>query len=44
MQPVHVENGASVMGRMADVEITGATPSSLGGRVVSVDARSEVLA
>jgi tRNA-2-methylthio-N6-dimethylallyladenosine synthase len=44
MQPVHVENGASVMGRMADVEITDATPSSLGGRVVSVDARSEVLA
>jgi tRNA-2-methylthio-N6-dimethylallyladenosine synthase len=44
MQPVHVENGASVMGRMADVEITSATPSSLGGRVVSVDARSEVLA
>jgi tRNA-2-methylthio-N6-dimethylallyladenosine synthase len=44
MQPVHVENGAAVMGRMADVEIVDATPSSLGGRVVGVEARSEVLA
>ena len=44
MQPVHVENGAGVMGRMADVEIVEATPSSLGGRVVNVDARSEVIA
>jgi tRNA-2-methylthio-N6-dimethylallyladenosine synthase len=42
MQPVHVENGAHLIGRMADVEIMEATPSSLGGRVVSTDARSEV--
>ena len=44
MQPVHVENGAAVMGRMADVEIIDATMASLSGRVVSADARSEVLA
>jgi tRNA-2-methylthio-N6-dimethylallyladenosine synthase len=44
MQPVHVENGAALMGRMADVEIVDATPSSLGGRVVMADARGEVLA
>lgn len=44
MQPVHVENGAAVMGRMAEVEIRNATPSSLGGHVVNVDARSEALA
>ncbi len=44
MQPVHVENGAAVKGRMADVEILDATPSSLGGRIVKVDAHSEVVA
>jgi tRNA-2-methylthio-N6-dimethylallyladenosine synthase len=44
MQPVHVENGAAVMGRMADVEIIDATTSSLGGRVVTADVGSEVLA
>jgi tRNA-2-methylthio-N6-dimethylallyladenosine synthase len=44
MQSVHIENGVAVMGRMADVEILDATPSSLSGRVINADARSEVLA
>jgi tRNA-2-methylthio-N6-dimethylallyladenosine synthase len=34
MQPVHIENGAHVMGRMAETEITGATTASLTGRLV----------
>ncbi len=42
MQAVHVEDGAAVMGRMADVEILDATYASLGGRVVSADVCGEV--
>jgi tRNA-2-methylthio-N6-dimethylallyladenosine synthase len=34
MQPVHVENGERMMGRMAEAEITGATMASLAGRLV----------
>ncbi|HEX5007427.1 MAG TPA: tRNA (N6-isopentenyl adenosine(37)-C2)-methylthiotransferase MiaB [Hyphomonadaceae bacterium] len=44
MQPVHVEDGAGVMGRMADVEIVDATMASLSGRIVPAAARSEVVA
>ena len=33
MQPVHVDQGASVLGGLADVDITGATMSSLTGRL-----------
>jgi len=43
VQPVHVENGERVMGRMAEVEIIGATTASLAGRLVEahvVDARA----
>jgi tRNA-2-methylthio-N6-dimethylallyladenosine synthase len=35
MQPVHVEQGEAVMGRIADVEIVAATQTSLTGRVRS---------
>jgi tRNA-2-methylthio-N6-dimethylallyladenosine synthase len=34
MQPVHIESGGRVMGRMVEVEITDATMVSLGGRLV----------
>jgi tRNA-2-methylthio-N6-dimethylallyladenosine synthase len=33
VQSVHVEDGAHLMGRMAEVEIVGATTASLAGRV-----------
>jgi hypothetical protein len=33
MQPVHVEKGASVLNGLMEVEITGATMSSLTGRL-----------
>ncbi len=38
MQSVHVEDGASLMGRMVMVEITGASMASLAGRVVQDEA------
>jgi tRNA-2-methylthio-N6-dimethylallyladenosine synthase len=44
MQAVHIEDGAAVKGRMAEVEIVDATMASLSGRLVSADMRSEVLA
>jgi tRNA-2-methylthio-N6-dimethylallyladenosine synthase len=33
MQPVHVDDGAAVMGRLVEVEIVGATQTSLAGRL-----------
>ena len=44
LQPVHVENGATVMGCMADVELIDATTTSLTGRVVAADVGREVVA
>jgi hypothetical protein len=37
MQAVHVDQGAALTGRLARVEITGATGSSLSGRAVEAD-------
>ncbi len=41
MQPVHVENGEALMGRLARIEITGATMASLSGRAVAAAASVE---
>jgi tRNA-2-methylthio-N6-dimethylallyladenosine synthase len=40
MQSVHVDGGAHLMGRMAEVEITGATMTSLRGRLVAETAEA----
>jgi tRNA-2-methylthio-N6-dimethylallyladenosine synthase len=39
MQSVHIDEGARLMGRMAEVEIVGATMASLTGRLVGAEAR-----
>ncbi len=44
MQPVHVAGGGHLIGRMAEVEIAGATMTSLSGRLVEAAARIEVSA
>ncbi|MBI1360570.1 MAG: tRNA (N6-isopentenyl adenosine(37)-C2)-methylthiotransferase MiaB [Alphaproteobacteria bacterium] len=49
MQPVHVDNGAGLIGRIAEAEIVAATMSSLTGRIVkesgtAADAASEAVA
>jgi tRNA-2-methylthio-N6-dimethylallyladenosine synthase len=38
MQPVHVMNGDRFIGRMAEVDITGATATSLTGELVTSEA------
>src|SRR5690606_11184116 len=35
MQPVHVDNGAHLANRIAEVEVVGATMTSLSGRLVT---------
>jgi tRNA-2-methylthio-N6-dimethylallyladenosine synthase len=37
MQPVHVENGAHLVNRIAEVEIVGATMTSLTGRLIEAE-------
>ena len=37
MQPVHVDNGVHLANRIAEVEIVGATMSSLSGRLVTTE-------
>ncbi|MDP3740182.1 MAG: tRNA (N6-isopentenyl adenosine(37)-C2)-methylthiotransferase MiaB [Hyphomonadaceae bacterium] len=44
MQPVHVADGAHLMGRFAEIEIVGATSQSLTGRLVEAAVRAEVSA
>jgi tRNA-2-methylthio-N6-dimethylallyladenosine synthase len=44
MQSVHVDKGEAMMGRMADVEIVGATMASLTGQLVTADAAQEAVA
>jgi tRNA-2-methylthio-N6-dimethylallyladenosine synthase len=44
MQSVHVTNGEQLMGRMAEVEIVGATNASLTGRLVEARTPVEVSA
>ncbi|MDZ4761588.1 MAG: tRNA (N6-isopentenyl adenosine(37)-C2)-methylthiotransferase MiaB [Alphaproteobacteria bacterium] len=40
MQPVHVEDGAALMGRILDVDIVGATQTSLTGRMAAMTGRT----
>jgi tRNA-2-methylthio-N6-dimethylallyladenosine synthase len=42
MQPVHVDDGAHLNNRIADVEIVGATGTSLSGRLVAAQVMSGV--
>jgi tRNA-2-methylthio-N6-dimethylallyladenosine synthase len=42
MQAVHVEQGAALTGRLARIEITGATGSSLSGRALEADETVEL--
>jgi tRNA-2-methylthio-N6-dimethylallyladenosine synthase len=44
MQPVHVDDGAHLNNRIADVEIVGATGTSLSGRLVAAQVMSGVTA
>jgi tRNA-2-methylthio-N6-dimethylallyladenosine synthase len=44
MQSVHVTDSVHLMGRMAEVEIVGATMASLTGHIIEADARIEVSA
>jgi tRNA-2-methylthio-N6-dimethylallyladenosine synthase len=44
MQSVHVDKGEAMMGRMADVEIVGASMASLTGQLVTADAAQEAVA
>jgi len=44
MQPVHVADGAHLIGRMARVEIVAATMTSLSGQLLAAEARIEVSA
>jgi tRNA-2-methylthio-N6-dimethylallyladenosine synthase len=37
MQPVHVNDGAHLTNRIAEVEIVGATGTSLSGRLVAAE-------
>jgi tRNA-2-methylthio-N6-dimethylallyladenosine synthase len=40
MQPVHVDNGANLVGRLTEVEIVGATVASLTGRLTARKAQA----